>query len=107
LLAAARAGFTPVRQIIQICVTLRREAPGKPWDALGASARCALGKYLANYPRWRDAAILGTLMNTQGLMELIVERRAGLARHHTDALCDDGVDGPRDHDDDSANGADV
>ena len=55
--------------------------------------------------RWRDAAILGTLMNTRGLMELIVLNVGLDLGHLAHAVCDDGADGAGDHDDDVAGAA--
>ena len=56
--------------------------------------------------RWRDAAILGTMMNTRGLIGIDrSKRRAGLAGHNAHALCNDGIDGPGNRYDDSAGGA--
>ena len=50
---------------------------------------------------WREAAGLGVLMNTRGLMELIVsEHRAGPRGHLADAVRHDGPDGPGHHDGD-------
>ena len=48
---------------------------------------------------WRQAAALGILMNTRGLMELDrAEHRPGSWRDLSDAVRDDGADGARDHD---------
>jgi hypothetical protein len=47
---------------------------------------------------WRDAAALGTLMNTRGLMELIVLKIGlDLGVISPTAVRDDGRDGPGDH----------
>ena len=55
---------------------------------------------------WRHAAGLGVLMNTRGLMELIVLNVGlDLGRHLADAVHDDGADGARDDDGDDADSA--